>query len=99
MRHSSFARRAALGLVLSAVARLRGVPNRTVAVDYERSGRQTTRVTLQRAVVHVPAVPYVVVQRGIAYVPLPGGSGSAGPDVQAAIAHAVSGGARGLVLD
>jgi carboxyl-terminal processing protease len=84
---------------LRVVARLRGVPDSPVAVDYDRSGTHAAPVTLRRAGIRVPAVPYLVVERGIAYIPLPGVSGSAGPDVEAALARAASAGARGVVLD
>ena len=35
--------------------------------------------SLRRSVIRLPAVPYVVLQRGVAYVPLPGVSATAGP--------------------
>jgi carboxyl-terminal processing protease len=88
------------GLALdSVVARLRGAPNSTVDVETQRGATASQTARLHRGTVRVPAVPYVVVQRGVGYVPLPGVSGTAGPDVQAAIARAVSGGAKGIVLD
>jgi carboxyl-terminal processing protease len=83
----------------SVVGRLRGLPSSAVAVEIERGGRSNGPATLRRAAVRVPAVPYMVVQRGIAYVPLPGVSGSAGPDVEAALARAARSGAKGVVLD
>ena len=81
------------------VGRLRGVPNSTVAVELERGGQSEAPATLRRGVIHVPAVPYVVTQRGVAYVPLPGVSGSAGPDVENAVNRALAAGAKGVVLD
>jgi carboxyl-terminal processing protease len=67
-------------------------------VEVERGGL-AQRFSLARAVVRVPAVPYVLVDRGVAYVPLPNVSETAGSAFEAAIAQAERGGARGVVLD
>jgi len=83
----------------SVVARLRGAPDSPVSIEVERGKAPLAPVTLRRAGIRVPAVPYLVIERGVAYVPLPGVSGSAGPDVEAALARAVSAGAKGVVLD
>ncbi|AHG93860.1 carboxyl-terminal protease (plasmid) [Gemmatirosa kalamazoonensis] len=83
----------------SVVGRLRGAPNSTVDVETRRGAAGPAMATLRRGTVHVPAVPFVVAQRGIVYVPLPGVSGSAGAEVQNAISRAASSGAKGIVLD
>jgi carboxyl-terminal processing protease len=89
----------------SVVGRLRGTPGSAVAIVLEHQGIRGTgpqladAAMLRRSVVRVPAVPYLVMNRGIAYVPLPSVSATAGPDVYAALKRATSSGARGIVLD
>ena len=91
--------RPVVGLSLdSIVGRLRGLPRTPVTVEVERAGAPQ-QFALSRAVVRVPAVPYVLVDRGVAYVPLPNISETAGPAVEAALAAAEQGGALGVVLD
>jgi carboxyl-terminal processing protease len=80
------------------VGRLRGVPDSPVAVVVERTG-QPLSLNVRRGVVHVPAVPYVVVERGVAYVPITGFPETAAQDVAGALATAARQGARGVVLD
>ncbi len=84
----------------SVVARLRGLPNTTVVVDFTRRIGGDAQATLRRGVVRVPAVSYVLMQRGIGYIYLPGVSATAGPDMQAALARVTTtAGARGIVID
>jgi carboxyl-terminal processing protease len=83
----------------SIVARLRGLPDTPVTVEVERSGAPTA-FALRRAVVRVPAVQYVLVDRGVAYMPLPSISETAGASVEAALsALAARPDVRGVVLD
>jgi carboxyl-terminal processing protease len=91
--------RSVAGLSLdSIVGRLRGLPRTPVTIGVERAGAPQ-QFSLNRAVVRVPAVPYVLVDRGVAYVPLPNVSETAGAAVEAALVAAERDGARGVVLD
>ena len=83
----------------SVVARTRGTPGSPVRVTIARGAAEPMELTLTRAVVRVPAVPYAFVDRGVGYLPLPSVSGTAGQDVADAIARLRRAGARRLVLD
>jgi carboxyl-terminal processing protease len=83
----------------SVVARIRGTPGTSVRVAIARGAAEPVEMQLTRAVVHVPAVPYAFVDRGVGYVPLPSVTGTAGQDVADAIARLRRAGARSVVLD
>lgn len=84
----------------SVVGRLRGEAGTAVRVEVERSGTLApVVVSLTRAVVQRPAVPFVSVRDGIGYVPLPGVTATAGSEVERALARLAAQGARGAVLD
>jgi carboxyl-terminal processing protease len=83
----------------SVVGRIRGTPGTPVRVSIARGAAEPVEMQLTRAVVHVPAVPYAFVDRGVGYLPLPSVSGTAGQDVADAVARLRRAGARSLVLD
>ncbi len=92
--------RSVVGLPLdSVVARIRGTPGTAVRVAIARGPGEPVEMQLTRAVVHVPAVPYAFVDRGVGYLPLPSVTGTAGQDVADAVARLRRAGARSLVLD
>jgi carboxyl-terminal processing protease len=81
--------------------KLRGSPGTTIQVTFARPGTTapvTTSIT--REIVHIPAVPYsLVLDDGIAYIPLQQFNGTAGPELKAAIDSAVQHGAKKLIVD
>ena len=84
----------------SVVARLRGLPGTPVVVTVERlTVPAPITVTLSRATVHVPAVPYVLVEGGVGYIPIVGFPSTAASDVARALEEVAGRGARGVVLD
>ncbi|MGZ8455936.1 MAG: S41 family peptidase [Gemmatirosa sp.] len=83
----------------SVVARIRGTPGTPVRVSIARGAAEPVEMQLTRAVVHVPAVPYAFVDRGVGYLPLPSVTGTAGQDVADAVARLRRAGARSIVLD
>ena len=84
----------------SVVARLRGRADTPVAVTVEGAADGAARtVVVRRAAVRVPAVPYVLVERGVGYVPVTGFPATAAADVARAVDAARARGARAVVLD
>ena len=80
---------------------LRGIAGTTVHVTYARLGvAEPIKLSFKRAVIHVPAVPYVtLVGDHIGYIPLQTFNENTAEEVHAAATSLVAQGARGLVLD
>src|SRR5690606_14397988 len=90
------------GWELSRVANgLRGEPGSEVEVQFIRPGAdQPIVVTMVRAVIHVPAVPYsLLLDDGTGYIPLQQFSETAADEVGDAVRRLIDEGATGLVLD
>jgi carboxyl-terminal processing protease len=93
--------RRVVGLVLDSVtARLLGPAGTPVQVTFVRPGAGVIQHTVNRAVVHIPVVPYAtLLEDGIGYVPLDGFSESSAEEITAALASLRKRGARSFVLD
>jgi carboxyl-terminal processing protease len=80
---------------------LRGTPGSSVSVAFARPGvSESIRMTLKRAVIRVPAVPYAITfEKDIAYLPLDGFNESSTRDISAAVRKFQADGVRGLILD
>ena len=80
---------------------LLGPPNTDVRVTVERAGAPAPlEVTVRRAVIRVPAVPYtMMLDRGVGYVPIQRFNEVAAADVARAILELQRQGARGYILD
>jgi carboxyl-terminal processing protease len=80
--------------------RLRGAPGSPVVVSFSRpTVPAPIRITFVRREVHVPAVAYSTVLNGVGYIPLQTFNENAADEVEAAVKHLLSQGAKGLVLD
>lgn len=80
---------------------LLGPPNTDVRVTVERAGAPSpVTVTVRRAVIRVPAVPYtMMLDRDVGYVPITRFNEVAAADVARAIIELQRQGARGYILD
>jgi carboxyl-terminal processing protease len=80
---------------------LKGTPGTTVQATFEREGvTEPITVSLTRAIIHTPSVPYALMLDGdIGYVPLQTFNETATAEVRDALARLERQGARGLVLD
>ncbi len=80
---------------------LRGVPGTTVHVVFARPGVAVpVKLAFQRAIVHVPAVPFsTMLGDRIGYIPLQTFNENTAEEVESAASKLVAGGARGIVLD
>jgi carboxyl-terminal processing protease len=80
---------------------LKGVPGTSVNVVFQRGGfPQPIRAKFTRAVIRIPAVPYVVMLEGkIGYIPLLQFNETASEEMRAALERLQREGARGFVLD
>lgn len=80
---------------------MRGTPGTPVSVTFERPGVERPVVlTLTRAIVHIPAVPFaMVLESGVGYIPLQTFNENAAEEVEEAVLHLRREGATGIVLD
>lgn len=79
---------------------LKGEPGTTVEVRIRRPGiEETFEVTMTRAVIHIPAVPYTMLVDGIGYVPLLQFNETSAEETAVAVAELLDRGATGIVLD
>lgn len=78
--------------------RIKGEPGTNVTIEYERGGT-TSKATMQRAIVSIPAVPYAVNIDGVGYVPLLQFGETASDEVAKAIVDLKAKGAKSFVLD
>lgn len=80
---------------------LKGEPGTDVDVLFLRYGvREPLDVTITRAVVRIPAVPYAtLVENDVGYIPLLQFNETAGDEVATAVRQLLDQGAHGLVLD
>jgi carboxyl-terminal processing protease len=90
------------GLKLEEVSgRLVGEAGTTVEATFSRAGMSEPFTgTFERAVVHVPAVPFaVVLDGGVGYIPLQSFNETASNDVRSAVGELQSKGATSLIVD
>jgi carboxyl-terminal processing protease len=80
--------------------RLRGTPGSKVVVSFSRPGVATPiRLTFTRREVHIPAVSFHALIKGVGYIPLQTFNENAADEVRAAVRDLLAQGATGLVLD
>jgi len=93
--------RTVVGLPLDSVtSRLMGPSGTPVRVAFFRPGTGVREHTVNRAVVHIPVVPYAtLLEDGVGYVPLDAFSESSAEEVTAALASLRKRGARSFVVD
>jgi carboxyl-terminal processing protease len=80
---------------------LKGEPGTNVTVSFGREGVPTPmKMTLTRAIIHIPAVPYTLAFGNVGYIPLLDGfNETSGEEVAKAVAAVQSAGARSLIID
>jgi len=80
---------------------LKGTPGTQVQVQFERPGvASPIDLKFTRAVIHIPAVPYAILLDGkVGYIPLLQFNETAADEMQRAVKHLTSEGARGLIID
>jgi carboxyl-terminal processing protease len=80
--------------------RLKGEPGTAVTVSFARPGvAQPLKMSLTRAVIHIPAVPYTFAYDGVGYLRLEGFNETAGEEFAKALQQLQASGAKGLVVD
>lgn len=81
-------------------ARLKGEAGTVVSVRFARPGVGHVDVEMTRAVIRIPAVPYVtMLEDATGYIPLLQFNETAADEVTAAVGRLLDEGARGLILD
>ena len=80
--------------------KLKGEPNTKVSVTFARPGvPEPIRVTLTRAIIHIPAVPFTLAFGDVGYIPLDGFNETSGEEFVKAVQEAKQAGAKSLVID
>jgi carboxyl-terminal processing protease len=80
---------------------LKGTPGTRVTVSFQRPGvAEPIRMTMTRAVIRIPAVPYAIVLDGtVGYIPLQQFNETSADETEAAVRRLQKAGARSIVLD
>jgi carboxyl-terminal processing protease len=93
--------RRVIGLPLDSVtSRVLGPPGTPVRVTFVRPGEEPVVREVNRAIVHIPVVPYnTLLEGGVGYVPLDRFSEASGEEVARAVAALRAKGAKSLILD
>ncbi|HEY0972737.1 MAG TPA: S41 family peptidase [Gemmatimonadales bacterium] len=80
--------------------RLKGEPGTSVLVTFARPAvPQPIKVEMERAIIHIPAVPYTLAFGNVGYLRLEGFNETAGEEFDKALQELRAGGAKGLVVD
>ena len=93
--------RRVIGLPLDSVtSRVLGPPGTPVRVTFVRPGEEPVERVVNRAIVHIPVVPYsTVLEGGVGYLPLDRFSEASGEEVSRAVDALRAKGAKSLILD
>jgi len=80
---------------------MKGQPGTTVKVGFRRAGiAQPLVFTFERAVVHIPGVPFaIMLDGGVGYVPLQQFTEQSGAEMEAAVRQLLASGAKAFILD
>ena len=79
---------------------LLGTPGTKVNVTFQRPGVPTPlKLTLTRAEIHIPAVPYAISFDNVGYIPVIRFSEQTADEIAAAVKRLTAQGAKGIVLD